>query len=59
MKRLFGILGMVLVVSFLGCATNVEKGDELAQQSKTDGFTRISNCDRYNIKLRTDVIQPL
>ena len=34
MKKLLGILGLVLVVSFLGCATNVEKGDELAQQGK-------------------------
>ena len=32
MKRLFGILVMGLVVGFVGCATNVEKGDELAQQ---------------------------
>ena len=34
MKQLFGILVMGLVVGFVGCATNVEKGDELAQQGK-------------------------
>ena len=34
MKRLFGILVVGLVVGVVGCATNVEKGDELAQQGK-------------------------
>lgn len=34
MKQLFGILVMALVVGIAGCASNVEKGDELAQQSK-------------------------
>ena len=34
MKKLLGILGMVLAVGIVGCATDVEKGDELAQQGK-------------------------
>ena len=34
MKQLFGLLMMGLLVSVVGCATNVEKGDELAQQGK-------------------------
>ena len=35
MKRIMGLLMMMgLMVSFVGCATNVEKGDELAQQGK-------------------------
>ena len=34
MKQLFGLLVMGLVVGFVGCATNVEKGDELPQQGK-------------------------
>ena len=35
MKKILGLLMMMgLMVSFVGCATNVEKGDELAQQGK-------------------------
>ena len=34
MKQLFGFLMMGLVVGVVGCATNVEKGDELSQQGK-------------------------
>ena len=34
MKQLFGFLVMGLLVSVVGCATNVEKGDELAQPGK-------------------------
>ena len=34
MKQLYGFLVMGLLVSVVWCATNVEKGDELAQQGK-------------------------
>ena len=35
MKRMFGLLMVMgVLVSVVGCASNVEKGDELAQQGK-------------------------
>ena len=48
MKQLFGFLMMGLMVSVFGCATNVEKGDELAQQGKYEEAIKLYTLVKSN-----------